>query len=409
MTRPRRTSLLGGTVLAALALSLLSTSPARSQTADGPWAGSRITSPSSTTNPNPQITSDFFRTYNTTANRLTAVTAVTAPAGLPAGCVSTLGGTGDERQLTREEGWRHPTSAALTTSCNGAYAVTVTAHLQERCFLCSSGWQNVETHQLTGTLAIAAPAPSPTATTATAADRSVTIAWTPVADAPPDFLGYRVERVSASGTTATIAQLDDRTASSFTDADPPAEGGTTTYRVFGRRAGPSGEVQSTPTTATADVAAAPGEPGEPGDPGQPGQPGGPGQPGDGPVPTSPGSGVTTPGGRSPSITGGPGSTVRVPRVGTPSRSFFPPLLTPQVAGEDAGFDDRLPYDDLEPGDDDPVLPDDELASSAFDEVAGRGLAVPLATGLVLAVWAFHLRFLARAARPDEGGYEYGYE
>lgn len=411
----RRASLLGGVVTAALALALLSTSPARSQTPDGPWAGSRITSPASTTDPTPQITADFFLAYNNTnTNRVRAVTEVTPPGGLPAGCVTTLGGTGGPTTLTREDGNRHPSTASLATSCNGTYQVRITATHQGRSCApvvgCSS-WTDTEvTHTLTGTLAVAAPAPAPAATTATASERSVDITWTPVADAPPDFIGYGIERVSANGTRATIATIDDRTAATFTDDDPPAEGGTTTYQVFGRRAGPSGELRSTASPATVEVAAAPGDPGDPGT--------GPGTtPGTTPG-TNPGStpgsspGVRTPGGRSPSISGGPGSTVRVPRVGTPSRSFFPPLLTPPVTQEDAGFDEALPFDldDEEPGADEAILPDDDLAaSSSFEEAAGRGMVIPFATALLLAVWAFHLRYLARAARPVEGGYEHGYE
>ncbi|MGK2949179.1 MAG: hypothetical protein ACSLFP_11435 [Acidimicrobiales bacterium] len=410
----RRASLVGA-VVAALALTLLSTSPARSQTADGPWAGSRITSPASTTDPTPEITADFFLAYNnTTTNRVRAVTEVTPPGGLPAGCVTTLGGTGGPTTLTREEGNRHPSTASLATSCNGTYQVRITATHQGRScapVVGCSNWANTDvTHTLSGTVAISAPAPSPTAATATASERSVEVTWTPVVGAPPDFLGYGIERVSANGTRATIASIDDPTAASFTDDDPPAEGGATTYRVFGRRSGPSGEVQSTGSPATVDVAATPEQPGEPGT--------GPGTtPGSTPG-TTPGStpgappGVSTPGGQNPSISGGPGSTVRVPRVGTPSRSFFPPLLTPPVNQEDAGFDEALPFDldDEEPGADEAILPDDDLAAStSFGEVAGRGMVIPFATALLLAVWAFHLRYLARAARPVEGGYEHGYE
>jgi hypothetical protein len=80
-------------------------------------------------------------------------------------------------------------------------------------------------------------------------------------------------------------------------------------------------------------------------------------------------------------------------VGTPSRNFFPPLLSPP----DEGFDEQLPFEDREPGDEEAILPDD-LASSPIS--AGRGLVVPFATGLVLAVWALHLRFLARVGQPQ---------
>jgi hypothetical protein len=85
-------------------------------------------------------------------------------------------------------------------------------------------------------------------------------------------------------------------------------------------------------------------------------------------------------------------------VGTPSRNFFPPLLAPPA---DTGFSEELPFGDREPGEQDAALPDDELASGPLSErLPGRGLVVPVATGLVLAVWALHLRFLARAAQPE---------
>ena len=95
--------------------------------------------------------------------------------------------------------------------------------------------------------------------------------------------------------------------------------------------------------------------------------------------------------------------MRIPRLGI-TGSFLPPLLRPSASVQvpttvDDGFSDQLPYDASEPGEDDPVLPDDELASIFTDGAAGRGMAIPVATALVLAVWAFHLRFLARASRP----------
>jgi hypothetical protein len=358
------------------------------------WAGSAITSSSATTEPDPQITATFLRAYDPTTSRVVATTRVTAPEGLPAGCASSLGTSGDHGPLAREGDKTHRTTASLTTTCNGEYAVTVTATRQARsCGIlgCSPWASTSDVHTLSGTLAVRAPAPPVAGATATqGSGRSVVIGWTPAVDAPPDFLGYRVERVSASGDTVTIATIDDRTASSVVDDEPPAEGGTTTYHVYGRRAAPGGEVGSAATSTSTEVTPLPGGGGGDGDGDDGGSDGDPdgGSPGGGP-------GVTSPGGRSPSISGGPGS-VRAPRVGSPSRRLFPPLASPAV---DAGFEETLPFE-AEPGDADPVLPDDELASSGFTDVAGRGLVIPVATALLMAVWAFHLRYLARAARPD---------
>jgi hypothetical protein len=86
-------------------------------------------------------------------------------------------------------------------------------------------------------------------------------------------------------------------------------------------------------------------------------------------------------------------------------TFRPPALGPVTAGgrattttEDGGFDETLPYDPID-GPLEAERPDDELAAFFDGEGAGRGMAIPVATALVLAVWAFHLRVLARAARP----------
>jgi len=351
------------------------------------WAGSTITSPSAATTSSPAITAKFVRAYDAN-HRIRATTTVSPPAGLPSGCASTLGTTGDHGTLPREAGNVHNTAATLTTNCNGTYAISVRAILEGR--ICSVCDYTVEdTHTLTGSLTVRAPAPAVTGTTAVVgADRSVALAWTPVADAPPDFLGYRVERVSASGTAVTLATIDDRTASSFTDTSPPAEGGETTYRVYGRRSAPGGEVESAPAVTTADVPADPDAP----DPDPPGEPGAPGEP---PAAGSPGASGRVSGGVTTSRR--PAGTVRVPRTGRPSRSF-PPLLSPPDA--DTGFDEELPFEDREPGSAEAILPDDELGAGPLDASSGRGLVVPAATGLLLAVWAFHLRFLVRAAKPE---------
>ena len=75
--------------------------------------------------------------------------------------------------------------------------------------------------------------------------------------------------------------------------------------------------------------------------------------------------------------------------------FFPALLAPPV---DTGFNEELPYDLDGQGDDE--LAGESPGSDPVSALPGRGLAIPIAVGLVLAVWALHLRFLARAARPE---------
>lgn len=371
----RRQSLaLGAAVLTGLLLQ-----PLVAQAAPADWAGSKLTTPASTTSASPNITALFVRA-NTGDRIVTATTGSSAPDGLPEGCANSV----QNPTSVNSEGDRHTTSATLTTNCNGTYAITVKATLQScNPLFCSLD----DSHTLSGSIAVKAPAPSPAATTAAPGpERSVLVGWTPVVAPPPDFLGYRVERVSASGTTVTLATIDDATASSYTDPNPPAEGGNTTYKVYGRRAGPSGEVSSTASSASTEVEPGPVDTTDPaGPPGDGGTGGDPGTPGAG-------DGATAGGGSS----GGRSSSVRSPRVGS-SRNFFPPLLSPpETVTGGAAFS----ADDREPGEEDPVLPEDALSVGNREAAPGRGLAIPVATAMVLAVWAFHLRFLAQVATPE---------
>jgi hypothetical protein len=280
-------------------------------------------------------------------------------------------------------------SAKITLSsshCNGRFGVNV-----EAAAFPTSGVD--ATVNLTTTLDVAV-APEPVRGVSAhpdASGRRVDVRWQPDTSSPSDFLGYRVERMSGSD-AVTVANIDDRGATSFTDTAPPSEGGAVVYRVSARRRSPSGEVSSSPTSSSSVVV-------QP-DPNPPTVP-----PGTTPDPANPGTGAPGPGdpaapGDTP--TTGPGraigSRVRPPLLGT--GGFFPPLLTPRgpTTTIDDGFSPELPFGDREAGEDESELPGDELALSYEDE-ASRGLIVPIATALVLAVWAFHLRFLARAAAP----------
>lgn len=380
--------------LAGLVAVLVLGVPAPGAAAPADWAGSRVTTPDDTDDATPAITAELVRSYVDTdpaTRRLLASTTVTAPAGLPAGCTSSLGSTSIDRS-----GTSHRTSAGLTTNCNGRYSITVTGTLQRRtCGVLGCGsWSTLDTHDVTGSVFVAAPPTSvTTVTTAPGDGRSVLVSWVPPPDAQPD-LGYRVERVSASGTTVTLADIADPATTTYTDDAPPGEGGVTTYRVYATRPAPGGSVAAAPAVATADVARDPDY--VPPDP-------------DDPAPPNPGSGGAGGGGggNGGGSTRGPSNgavrrtspgvpSVRVPRVGSPSRSPFPPLLSPPV---DAGFEGELPYEDRELGAAEAELPND-LAAGLADVAPGRGLAIPMATGLVLAVWAFHLRFLARVGRPQ---------
>lgn len=246
------------------------------------------------------------------------------------------------------------------------------------------------------TVDVAVPPAEVQGVTATEGDaRAVTVSWTALAPRPADLAGYTIERQASDGTVESFTMGD---VTSYIDSAAPAAGGDTTYLVFARRPGPTGDVWSpsaqSATVAVSPAPAPPTDPTDPTDPGTPGGPTGPGNPGAGGGTGSGTGGSTVNGGA-----GRPSPSIRVPRVGTPSRNFFPPLLSPP-SPEDTGFSEELPFEEREPGEEDAVLPDDALASGPLDAAPGRGLVIPLATGLVLAVWALHLRFLARAARPE---------
>jgi hypothetical protein len=384
------------------ALGLLVSAPVASA-APQDWAGSTILTTSSST-ATTAIRAAFSRTSWGENPRLLVRTTVSSPGGQPAGC--------ELAQPTppTNVGWdgsRFLTEAFIAPPCNGTYGLTISAALQNRsCFQSICGdYRTIDTYDLTGSVAISAPAPDVDARADVNGGRTVVVSWDEPGGLPPDFLGYRIQRQSTKGTWTTIATLDAPDApTSYTDGEPPAAGGATTYRVLTRRAGPDGEVMSSGgSPATANVEPSPDGTGATSD-------GGSGSTGDAATgdPGTGGSGGATSGGVNGAATSGggrPGGRVAAPRIGI-TGAFLPPLLQPRVptvAGAttattiDDGFDETLPY---EAGEEDPVLPDDEMASIVTSEVPGRGMAIPIATALVLAVWAFHLRVLARAARPS---------
>jgi hypothetical protein len=218
--------------------------------------------------------------------------------------------------------------------------------------------------------------------------------WDDARGAAPDLSGYLVERKLGAGEFAELARLvaDQQT---YLDTDLPDAGGDVTYRVLSTRPSPNGELvaasgdeiattyDDAPTTTTTGK-------------GGSGRPGGGSDGG-----TSGGSDGGTGGGSGGSTGGRTSRRVSPPRVF--SGSFLPPLLRPASqtivttpTTVDNGFDESLPY---ERGAEDPVIPEDAMASILSDDRPGKGMAIPVATALVLAIWAVHLRLIARAARP----------
>jgi hypothetical protein len=370
-------------VVGLLSVSGLAPAQAQESQPDGEWAGSTIVP---TTRPgcdDDDLCGQFVRAPSTTFGPRSITiyfNGLEAVATSPTCTLPSLPGPEGPHQSPAT--FEKP----LDFECNGTYQATVDA-------TANIGGGGL---RLTRTFTVTDPAPEVEPPEATAgAARTVEVSWTALANAPKDFRGYTVLRSSADEGPETLASLPP-TETSWVDVAPPAEGGEVTYEVRTRRAGanptdPTDEVSSSGAAADpVEVEPAPVDPTDPTDPTIPGDPTDPSDPTDPTDPTVP-PGPSTPGPANPPASGG-GSTpsVQVPRVGTPSRSFFPPLLSPPDT-----FEEELPFE--EPGEEAAVLPDD--LSSPFAE-PGRGLVIPAAVGLVLAVWAFHLRYLARMAKPQ---------
>lgn len=353
----------------------------------GEWAGSRVARPAPvTSDPGSTIVEGTFTRDRPYAMNGVEVL-VSPPSGLDPSCPH-----GTPRAIPASYTAENSSVGASTwhfsagvpfgpRACNGSFSVRITVDVV--------GMQRPEEPVLTTVIDVAVP-PLPVVGVVAerTGDREVVVSWAAPTDRPPDFLGYTVIRTSAAG-EATSFQIDDPAATAFADEDPPAEGGEVRYQVVARRWAPSGEVTSTGGEAPTPVQVEPAPDDPPAaDDDDAGSGGG-----------ASGGGSGAPGGSRGGAASG-GSRVRQPLVGRASSGFIPPLLTPSPPTTlDTGFSETLPFEEQEAGSQDPVLPDDELASALYEDEAGRGLAIPVATALVLAVWAFHLRYLAKASRP----------
>lgn len=279
-----------------------------------------------------------------------------------------------------------PVAVTFTAPCNGVYVVKVTG---------TTGWG--ATASLDQAVMVSMPAPTVTGVTATADERRVTVTWDDMREAAPDLSGYIVERSVNGGDFSEVATAgaDEQSA---VDSTLPPEGGDAAYRVLATRPAPDGtKVSAAGVPSVTRYEAAPIDPAT-------GQPV-PDAPADGGGSADGGASAGAGAGSGGASGGGARGAVTRPRVGL-SGTFFPPLLRPTPkAGStttttiDDGFGETLPYDERERGPADAEVPDDEMAAILTDGQAGKGMIIPVATALVLAVWALHLRMLARAARP----------
>jgi hypothetical protein len=369
---------------AVMAVSLGSTGAVAQEGIDGgEWAGSRTTRPAPvTSDPGSTIVEGRFQRDRPYPQPEVSVT-VTAPGGLDASCPHLEPRTIPASTAPENGADLAPASYRFSAGipfgpnvCNGTYGVRIVANV----------FGDADPVLTTEVDVGVAPAPVLDVRAERAGPREVEVSWARPATMAPDFLGFAVFRTSSDG-EVTGFDIDDREATLFTDIDPPAQGGPTTYQVVARRAAPAafgGEVTSSGGEALTPVEVEPASEDDP-------------DAGDGPTTTGGSSTGSGPGGTS-----GRPSTVRIrpPAVGTSSGRFPPLRVTGPPTTLDTGFEQTLPFDEREEGGDDPVLPDDELASLLYEDEAGRGLAIPVATALVLAVWAFHLRYLARVSRPS---------
>ncbi|MDQ2648482.1 MAG: fibronectin type III domain-containing protein [Actinomycetota bacterium] len=370
----------------------------RGPISSGPWEGSKIDTPERVAITN-QVLGAIIRDPNPLSNPTVTATFSRAP-GIPGECAV------DASPVYRDPG--SSTSYLVNTSvdCNGAYPFTFDATVA-----------NLPTRstmpQLSGTLIVEVPPAAVSGVTATVVEgtRNVSVKWTPSTGTAPDFLGYKVQRRLGSKEWATVTTVGP-TAKAFVDNDVPAEGGEYAYRVLGRRAGVPDEVLS--AQGTVDKVTLPeGTPDTstsiPGDGSSTTVPGTP--PGDGTtVPGGSVDGGTTPPTGKPNVIKGsnrPRVTTRAPNLGAPAQSNLGILLNRPagLADEDdegdGGYNEALPFGD--PSIDGSLADDEESGSSIFYSGERRGLAIPVATGFVLFAWAIHLRFLARASRPEAAG------
>lgn len=390
--------LLAGTAAAALALLLLA--PAHAADSVPPeLEGSRNTTPLASETASPTITALIHRKNNVIGERIDAKTWFTTPAGLPAGCPAP-----GEVEVTNKATDSGEKNTALITAfgsapCNGTYGVRIQATLVR------VGSDPVAT--FTSTVNVLVPPANLTGVSGVAEGANAVLSWPAVSPKPLDLIGYRILRYDGEDPT-TIAEVGPEQLS-FTDTPPL--GGRVTYQVLALRSGPGTKVPSAgggkvtvelPVVTTTSTT----PPGTDGGTDSGATDGGATAGADGGATAGTDSGVTTTtakgggtvvtppkngGGRSfaPLPRGQVGVGTKAPRLGVPSQSNVDALLN------DDGYDEELDYGGLADGGG-----EDGLSSVDYEEEGQqRGMAVPVATGFVLGAWAFHLRYLAKAAKP----------
>ncbi|MFZ6003587.1 MAG: hypothetical protein ACOYXM_06590 [Actinomycetota bacterium] len=351
----------------------------------GRWAGSAL-------DPGPTAVDvgsyNLSGTFRRDINRSVQVTLSASPAG--------TGACGIEPTVLPPGTTPRGFAANVPIPCNGIYTLAATAVTTD-----NNAVFPEETATLDRQVAVSAPAPQVTGVEASAQGRTITVIWNDMLPEAPDLAGYVVER-SINGSAFEEVAATNPDELFYDDSDLPSSKGTATYRVLAVRPSPDGDKVSVASEeAATPFVAAPRTGGSGGDGGSDGGSGTDGSGSDG------GSGGSDGGGGGSDGSGAGGSSK--PRVSAPrvfSGTFLPPLLRPvsqtvtTPTTLDTGYDESLPYARRSGGgDDEPALASESTSSILTDGKPGRGMVIPVATSLVLAIWAIHLRMLARAARP----------
>jgi len=267
---------------------------------------------------------------------------------------------------------------ATDLNYNGPYDVTVDA--SGRRFLDVFNSAPVSTRATTSFSVEVAPAPPANVKAIANPDRSVTVSW--ARNAEPDLVGYQVQRRGPSTpgfqtVASSVNQPPNGSTVNWTDTTTASTGGQFGYLVVAIRPDGDGVVSNRATSASAAAAVT-----------VPGPPGGPSTTGPG------GTGANGPGGPAGIATPGPGGAFT---TGSPApldlSSFLatggapPKIAVPGgVALPDGSFTATLPFG--------PKSASGAAADSV--EILGhstsrRALLLPVATGLLMCVFALHLR------------------
>jgi hypothetical protein len=371
--------------------------PAITRDDDPRWAGSAFVAPFDTgahsTDVEQVTVAGRFRFARDTTVRVTVVVEPRAPLGsscthddppeLPTEPQPTDGVRGDYRFET-----------SLTLPCNGRYRIWATGRAYPQPDFPDAAATSPD---LVADLTVAAPPPAVTGLSATRAGERVRLAWDPVDTPPPDFLGYEISRgVDGTGEREVLTTLGPDT-STWVDDRPPANRDGLVYRVASLRSAPDGSALRPPDPAETLVATEELVPPE----------------GDTNADTgSRGSGVTdeelglpSPGAvPSPVERGDRTTPTLAPRspLSSPVGGAGPaaaPGSSPAAAPFDDGFDDELPYAAAAPQQARPAVGGSANTVRYTDDgTAGEALLTPIATALVLVMWAAHLRHLARLGK-----------